>query len=354
MKYFLLILAVAGIIGASLIGYYYYGQDKSFINPISEQAAKITAMPLEKYEIEKLRKVSFEPGEITLGEIVFEDDDIVSRMFYFQDKGASGNEEGLKVSGLMNYPKSEGDYPVVVMFRGFVDREIFTSGEGTRRSGEELARNGFISLAPDFLGYGQSEMPSQEPLEERFQTYTTALSLLASVENLNDALSTDSEISATADIEKLGVFAHSNGGQIALTSVGILGTEIPVVLWAPVTKPFPYNILYFTDEYDDQGKALRALVAEFEKNYDVFDYSILSHLNLIKSPLQIHQGSDDEAVPQRWSDQFVEIAEDDELEVEYLVYPGENHNFGNGSWPLAIEGSIEFFNTKFNEKDGES
>lgn len=347
MKYIVALFVILGIAGIGFISYYYFYSDKDLINPLSKEPIVLVQKPLEKYQIERLREVSFEPSEITLGEVLSEDDDeIVTRMFYFQDRGAEGDGDGLKVSGLMNYPKEEGDYPVVLMFRGFVEREVYTPGEGTRRSGEELAKNGFITLAPDFLGYGESEMPSIDPLEERFQTYTTALSLMASVKNLNNSLSED-EASVKADPEKIGVFAHSNGGQIALTSIGISGRDYPVVLWAPVTKPFPYNILYFTDEYEDEGKVLRKIVSDFERDYDVFDYSITSRLDLIKSPLQIHQGEDDEAVPKRWSDQFVQLAEEKDIEVEYYIYPGENHNFNNGSWNEAIGRSIGFFDESF-------
>lgn len=354
MKYLILVFCAFAILGIGYLIYYYTNQNHSFVNPLAEQAAKIVERPLEKYQIANLSEVEFSKRPIRLGEVVSEDDEIASRMFYFEDVGATGDGKGYEVSGLMNYPKEKGNYPVIVMFRGFVDREIYTPGEGTRRSGEEMARRGFITLAPDFLGYGESEMPSEEPLEERFQTYTAALSLVAALDNLNDALSGDKDIEARAEIDKRGFFAHSNGGQIALTVLGVLGVDYPTVLWAPVTKPFPYNILYFTDEYDDEGKALRKIIADFEKDYDVFAYSIPRHLDLIKSPLQVHQGEVDEAVPQRWSDEFFALASDNEIEVDYHVYPGENHNFNNGSWQTAIDRSIDFFITGFSDnKDSE-
>lgn len=349
MKIIVFLFVILAIAGVGVIGYYYYSEDRDLINPLSKGAITAIQKPLEKYQIGRLKEVEFKPSEIKLGEVISEDEDeIITRMFYFQDRGAEGNSEGLRVSGLMNYPKEEGSYPVIVMFRGFVERSAYSPGEGTRRSGEELAKNGFVTLAPDFLGYGESEMPSQEPLEERFQTYTTALSLLSSLSTLNNAFKKNNE-TISADLNKIGVFAHSNGGQIAVTSVGVSGEKYPTVLWAPVTKPFPYNILYFTDEYEDQGKALRKLVADFEKDYDVFEYSIFSHLDLVNFPLQIHQGEEDESIPKRWSDQFVSTLEDKGVNVEYFIYPGENHNFNNGSWPVAIERSIEFFQDEFKE-----
>ena len=48
--------------------------------------------------------------------------------------------------------------------------------------GEYLSENGYITLAPDFLGYGGSDIESSNIFEARFQTYTTVLTLLKSIE----------------------------------------------------------------------------------------------------------------------------------------------------------------------------
>lgn len=95
--------------------------------------------------------------------------------------------DGKRVTGLVHLPSLRQAYqqfPVIVQFRGYVSREQYQPGVGTRRSAEVFARNGFISVAPDFLGYGGS-------------------------------------------------------------------------------------ILYYTDEADDKGKALRKKLADFERNYDL-------------------------------------------------------------------------------------
>lgn len=357
IKFFLALFILLVLVGFGYLGYMFYigdGKIKTPIEDIEKTASRIVEKPLEKYQLKRLKEVTFTEGKITFGEIINEEDDeaeFVSRIFYFRDFGPTGEGEGKKVSGLINYPKEPGEYPVIVMLRGFVDKAAYTPGEGTRRSGQEFAKNGYITLAPDFLGFGESDNPSEVAVEERFETYTTALSLLASLQNLNSSLETD-ETEVMFDNENIGIWAHSNGGQIALTTLGITEKEYPTVLWAPVTKPFPYNILYFTDEYDDEGKGLRKVVSDFEKDYDVFEYSIQRYLSWIKAPLQLHQGSSDEAVPQRWSDQFVDLAEEKELDIEYFIYPGENHNFNLGSYDEAIGRTIEFFDTKF-EKTGE-
>ncbi len=294
--------------------------------------------PLDKYTIDSLSAQKFEVSGIEIGDVVKDEKDFNSRVFYFWVGGK-------KVSGLLNFPKVDGTYPVVVMYRGYIDRETYKTGDGTRRAGEMFAKNGFITVAPDFLGYGQSDMPSESPLEERFQTYITSATLLESVGNLNSALA-KAGANVKVDPDKIGIWGHSNGGQISLTVLEATGATYPTVLWAPVSKPFPYSILYYTDDIDDHGKMLRKVVADFERDYDSEKYSLTNYLDKINAPVQIHQGSGDEAVPVKWSDDLVKTLKEKGKNVSYFAYPGDDHNFARGDWQTVVERNIEFFKGK--------
>lgn len=315
----------------------YFFRNKTFISPLSYK--KPVDKPLEKYTFENLKKKQFLASAITLGRILEDQNTFISQVFYY-------TSEGKKVSGLINVPKKSGIYPVVVMFRGFVPIEKYSTGIGTKRAGEFFASNNFITLAPDFLGYGESSMPSSDSIEERFQTYTTALSLLSSLENLNKGLNASYSAKVQADTAKVGIWGHSNGGHLALSVMAISGKTYPTVLWAPVSKPFPYSILYFTDEFDDHGKALRKTVANFEKDYDVELYSPANYYNWIQASIQLHQGNDDEAVPSKWSDQLVKTLKDMGKDITNFSYPGSDHNLSIG-WSTAVERSLSFYRDQF-------
>ncbi len=283
--------------------------------------------PLDKYTIERLERRQFAGSQIVLGDAIATTSAYTAHSFSFLS-------EGKKVTGLAHIPNARpprDGFPVIVQFRGYVDREKYTPGEGTRHSSEVFAANGFMTLAPDFLGYGGSASPSADVFEERFETYTTALDLLATVGSLSHI-----------DASKVGIWGHSNGGQIALTVLEITGKPYPTSLWAPVSKPFPYSILYYTDDFDDHGKALRKRLAKFETDYDVELYSLTNYLDLITAPLQIHQGTDDESVPEKWSDNLAQTLKKKEKDVTYFTYPGADHNLMPG-WDLVISRDIEFF-----------
>jgi len=251
-----------------------------------------------------------------------------------------------RVSGAINIPTGtppiEG-FPVVVMMRGYVEKENYTIGTGTKHAAEYYAGQGYVTLAPDFLGYGESDPEDENAIGARLQRPVTVLDLLASLKSLS-----------LVNPNQVYLWGHSNGGQIALSVSEILGKRseeltrsdqfkvLGVTLWAPVSKPFPYSILYYTDEADDQGKWLRAQIAEFEKTYNAQDFSIDRNWDWIDLPLQIQQGTADESVPKRWSDELVEKLETLDKKLNYYIYPGADHNL-QPTWNFVVERDIQFF-----------
>ncbi len=297
-------------------------EDQIIISPKASDF--IIEKPLAKYSFMELRQRVFTGSEIEFpkdmkaGEV---------GVFYFE-------VEGKRVSGQINWPvgkKPKSGYPVVIMIRGYVDQEIYETGIGTSRAAEVFAKNGYITLALDFMGFGESDDPPNFPLEERFLRPVQVLELIASVKKWGEV-----------DSERINIWGHSNGGQIALSVLEISGGEYPTTLWAPVSKPFPYSIFYYTDEFDDYGKALRKVVAGFEAQYDADLYSIHNYYDLIEAPIQMHQGTNDDAVPVLWSEELAKTLEELEKEVELYVYSGADHNM-LGAWSEAVGKDLEWF-----------
>lgn len=338
-KIILILLFLTFIISGFL---FLNNRKQEIISPLGKEKKEL---PLEKYSFAALQKTKFEKSTLKLGKVLKNEKDYVSQMFYLNVKSPLINSG--KISGLINVPQKEGIYPVIVLFRGFVPKEAYQTGVGTNHAGEFFASNNFITISPDFLGYGESDNPSNDSMEERFQTYTTALGLLASLQSLNTSLDASYSGRVQADISKIGIWGHSNGGHIALSILAISGKSYPTVLWAPVSKPFPYSILFFTDDFDDHGKALRKVLAKFEKDYDAEKYSPTNFYKWINAPLQIHQGEDDDAVPKRWSDTLFETLKELDKDVTYFTYLGSDHNLSPSGWGMAIERSSSFYNTYF-------
>lgn len=292
--------------------------NSQIFNPVGQVEKEL---PYEKYSFENLAKRGGVASAI----------EVKGNKFYYYS-------EGKRISGEINRPSGSEPVGIVVMARGYVDKEIYTTGIGTHNAAVYFAKNGYVTYAPDFSGYGESDPEDSNAMGARLVKPVEILDLIASI----------------GRDKPIYLWGHSNGGQIMLSVAEIMGRRAlepesrgsgvkGVTLWAPVSKPFPYSILYYSDDASDSGKWLRGQIAEFEKDYDVFDYSIDKYLDWIKIPMQIHQGSSDEAVPKIWSDELAQSLRDKDKSLIYYVYPGADHNM-KPNWDRVVVRDVEWFN----------
>lgn len=302
---------------------------------------------LAKYNFENLRKRQNTASKIvTIGQTLLVDEarktlvkrgDLAGKSFNFETKAISFESNGKKISGMMNLPV---DYknkksPVIIMIRGFAESEGYYIGSGTWRAADELARNGFVTVSLDFLGFGLSDNESTDILEARFEKPMNVMDLIESIKKLD-----------FVDSNKIGIWAHSNGGQIAISVLEATGKKYPTVLWAPMTNPFPKSVLDMIDDNSESSLKVKQKIEDFEKEYDSKFYSIDNFYDWIQSPILIHQGTEDVWCKVEWQQtlksELIKLGKNVELDVEN----GNDHNFKQ-SWDKVIKLDIDFFNEKF-------
>lgn len=296
-------------------------------NPI----AQVKPTPLLKYTIENLSKAKVIPVQIQIGDKIKDYPKFTSYKFYINFDPTLTNGPTKKVSGLINVPNGTGPFPLIVMIRGYVDPKNYFPGNGTFASGQFFANNGFVTISPDFLGYAESDKEPDDVFQARFQTYTTVVTLIKSLESLK-----------SWDGKNIFIWGHSNGGQIALTVSEILEDTYPTALWAPVSMPFPGSVLYYAFEADDQGKYLVSQLEKFNETYDGQKFSLTNYLNQIKAPIQLNQGTADQEVPYYLTDDFNDKLKEATVSAVYIKYPGNDHNM-LPDWNSAIENNLTFF-----------
>jgi len=331
-KIFLIVLAIsaASFLSGSLLS---NPIQKLLSQRIIETDALPTPKPLEVYTIDNLSKITFAKNKIETVSTMAEEAEFTSYLFKMNFSPNPDKKEIKHTGGVINIPKSDTDtkFPLVLMLRGYVDQKIYTPGTGSKRAAEVFAKNGYITIAPDFLGYADSSQESSNIFESRFQTYTTTLNILSSLDSIG-----------SWDNKNIFIWGHSNGGQIALTILEITGALYPTTLWAPVSKPFPYSILYYTDESEDKGKFIRKQLSVFEDDYDVEKYSITNYIDRIKASIQIHQGTLDDAVPVEWTNSLQKTLKNQENKINYFTYLGADHNL-QPSWNTVVERDLDYF-----------
>ncbi len=293
--------------------------------------------PLARYSMESLSAAAIPEPTIVQDDVLKTTQKFNSYLFTM-DFSPTFDVQRKKTTGLLNIPAGSGPFPLIVMIRGYVDQSIYQTGIGTKNGAEFFAENGYMTISPDFLGYAGSDEEAGNIFETRFQTYTTFLSLLQVINTPTFRQATEGKW----DGKNIFIWAHSNGGQVTLTTLAVTAKNYPTVLWAPVTKQFPYSILYYTDESADGGEFIRRELSKFESIYDAKDFSFTNYLDRIQAPLQIHQGTADSAIPVSWTQEIVAKLKKLEKDVTYFQYPGSDHNL-RPAWDEVIARDLEFY-----------
>jgi hypothetical protein len=342
----------------------------AFLNPTRDLVNPFIALqkpkelPLQRYSILNLQKYDYQASEIVLTELVEEHEKFTTHLFSY-------NTLGKKMTGIINVPHSRLNQklPAIIMIRGYADPEQYYPGFGTQSAATVFADNGFLTLAIDFLGFAEADPEPEDSWEARFIKPINIIELIQSLQTKTISLQIPDDDNLADKFQpiiinpnKIGIWAHSNGGQIALTVLQIMQDSIPTTLWAPVTAPFPYSILFFTRTDQDEGKETRTWLALLEQDYDVLEFSITQHLDQLTGPIQIHHGGQDQDAPKLWSDYFAELitAENEirikenedtkpQIEFSYFGYPDADHNLQPlTNWQEAIQRDLSFFNSHFN------
>ncbi|MFA7300725.1 MAG: alpha/beta fold hydrolase [Candidatus Shapirobacteria bacterium] len=302
------------IVALGIAGYFFW--PRKVISPLAN--VQFTEKSLEKYDFDNLAKRQGKASEIKI-----------------EGKNISFISDGKKISGMMNMPKGVGTrrgvfVPVIIMIRGYAEKEGYYPGFGTYKVADELFKAGYATISLDFLGYGNSDSDSSDVLEARFHKVIEVLDLIQSVKQL-----------PWVDKDRIGIWAHSNGGQIALSVLEITGEKYPTVLWAPMTLSFPQSLIDTSDPGEDTQKAIK-FVNLFEKYYDSRRYAFENYYEWINAPILIQQGTSDTQVKVQWQQNVVSKLKLLNKDVELQIYDGADHNL-KGLWQEAVKRDVKWF-----------
>lgn len=265
--------------------------------------------------IETLRKRDYESSQITTESTLSNNESYIGYIFSYLS-------DGLKIYGRMNVPVGEGPFPVIILNHGYFNTSSFTSGDGTQTMADILARNGYLTLASDYRGFGKSENDGQGSRGHRPEYAIDVLNLIASVNTIDKA-----------DSSKIGMWGHSMGGEVALRSVEATDKIKALVLWAPTSGRVSDNARFYGGRRESQPSG----------NPDTDGASPINYLRYISTPMSLHQGLSDAEVNPEWSKELNETLQKEGKTIEYFEHPGQDHNFRNLGWDVISKRTIEFF-----------
>ena len=310
------------------------------MNELLEKSNPETREYFHPMAIEGLRQREYPGSEIIIEETL-------TKGTNYSRYIASYMSEGNKIYGLLTIPdndKPEEGFPIIAFIHGYIDPKIYQTTSRYVEYQDGLAREGFITYKIDLRGHGNSEGKAVNGHFSEAYVVDT-LNSIASLKKLPEA-----------DASKIGIWGHSNGGEIGLRSM-VVSKEIKAgVFWAGVVGSFEGMLETYNNKigFLYLGRGTPELVKEnnlpsknpgFWKKIDPYFY-----LEGISGEIQLHHGTTDESVPIDTSQELVAAMEKIGREVEYFEYPGANHNLSNPAFGSAMQRTVEFFKKQLNQE----
>jgi len=285
--------------------------------------------PRTEYSIRSLKERSYGQGEIQLEKLLAEKEGFVSYLISYKS-------DGLKIYGQLHIPKRQKPYPIVILAHGYYNPKTFVTGTGTEREAEYFVKEGFLTIAPDFRGFGQSEDQLDESHLFRIDYTVDLLNLIASIKK------TDWDF---LDKEKIAIWGHSMGGGLA-ERVAIISKDIKAIsVFGPVESDVWDDFNRFSRNYPQIRQAAIEKFGDKDKNPEFWnEVSPITYVNEITAPFQIHHGENDQTIPIFASEKFHQALLSAGKKSEFFSYPGQGHILQGNAWSKAMDRTIKFFN----------
>lgn len=288
-------------------------------------AIPATLQPYEQYTIDFLRARTYGGGNIEIDETLEETEEFTRYSIRYPS-------DELSIGGIVNVPKGEGPYPVIIAIHGFVDPALYEPLDYATPLIDGITREGYIVYHPDLRNY-----PPSEEGDNLFRVGMTidVLNLMA----LIGAKAGPAELVGTAASDALGLMGHSMGGAIALRVLTVSSQVKATVLYATMGGDEIENAQVLFKATPDP-----AFQEELEIAPEIIErISAMNYYGNITSPIQLHHGTLDETIPVSWAEETCATLTNAGVQIECLYYPDEDHTFRSRVLGQFYEAMLGFY-----------
>jgi fermentation-respiration switch protein FrsA (DUF1100 family) len=288
--------------------------------PTSTPTPVPTPNPLYRYYIAGMRGRRYPGSEVVLHGKFGESPQYTTYLIFY-------TSEGLRISGMMNVPKGRGSFPVIILCHGYIHPDKYATGNDTWREADYLAKNGYLTIAPDYRNYAASD----DAVSFFHIGYAEdILNLIGSLGSIKGA-----------NRNRIGLWGHSMGGAVALKAAVVSKKVDAVVVFGSVHADERVN--YYNGMGNGPGPIGVARFGSPQQNR--LSYRRISPINYLDRipALSIHHGTDDTIVPYQWSEDLFEAAQEEGIVAELHLYRDAEHTFRLKDWDLAMENTLAFF-----------
>ena len=243
----------------------------------------------------------------------------------------------LTISGIMHKPRGKGPFPVVVLAHGYIDPEIYVTGQGFRREQDWLARNGYVSLHVDYRNHAGSDRDPKADLSMR---------LGYAEDVINAGLAVRESTLSFIDSDRLALLGRSMGGGVAFQALVIKpGVYDAAITYAATSSNTADNFNRWQRFDTSLGRRVIAEYGSPEQEPAFWQtMSARTYFSRITEPILMFHGTRDESCDIAWAratDAALTRAGKDATLIEYK---GAGH-YMYGPWYDSIK-RVDRFLTK--------
>ncbi len=277
-----------------------------------------------QYTIEGLRARSYGEGTIEVLGLRSETAAFTRELFAY-------TSDGLRITGQLTRPRGQGPFPVVVLNHGYFPLDVYDTGYDTQHASDYLAARGYLCLAPDFRSHAGSD---DAPNVFRAGHVIDTLNLLPLISQLPDA-----------QPGPIGMWGHSNGGEITTKAILVSDQIAAALIYAPASPELADNYYAFhTDDVPGDPGTTATFPLTPEEAPDLFArLSPINYLQYVQAPVQTHWGTADVPVPREWVIKLHQGLLDAGKQSELFIYEGGTHSLQGAQQDLYLERTLNFF-----------
>ena len=255
----------------------------------------------------------------------------------------------LKIFALLTIPlttQPNGGWPAILFDHGYIPPQEYQTApaEGQYSAYVSiLAQHGYVVLKPDYRGNGNSQgVPMQSYVSSGY--IDDNMNALASLKKLS-----------RVNPKKIGIWAHSMGGNIALHTLVMTSDIKAAVIWSGVVGTYPEILQWWQrrmSAHSIVGNDLDTyrLIMQMVQDNGTPDINITywqdidpnTYLQNISTPIQLDVGTGDTVVPPSFSTGLAQRLKKAGKSVSVYEYSGDDHNISQ-NFTVAMQHSISFF-----------
>jgi dipeptidyl aminopeptidase/acylaminoacyl peptidase len=266
----------------------------------------------------------------------------------YRDQIVSYPSDKLTQYALFSVPDTQrptGGWPTIILLHGYMDPTLWeTAGPEYRFVIQALTGAGYAVIKPDFQGNAGSE---GAPVGGHFApdyAYNT-LNLITSLKHY-----------APVDAGRIGIFAHSMGGDVGLRTI-VTSKDVVATAFVAGVVGSMYDLFYNWPSNPDlsdqplalvQGarQSLLTIYGDPKSNPTFWDSaSAINYVKDISGSVQINQDVSDSVVPKIFADHLNAALIAAGRAPQYVLYPGDDHQFTTNRAAL-LRNILAFYQSK--------